>query len=165
VNNRQLAQVGLGLLGVWALLSAVAVFVQIAGVVGVSFAPVALAEIIPVGLLLGLSYLLIFHNAKVATAIFPDVEATADHALPDCARTLVALTGVLLLVQATPGAVNTILIFLSDREIDPTSRGQLIRRFIGSLVPIGSGIYLITRPGRFLEYLQRPLPEHTADLE
>lgn len=164
MNNRQLAQVGLGLLGVWALLSAVSAFIQIAGVVGGFSAPLALAEVIPVSLLLGLSYLLIFHNAKVATAIFPDVAAT-DHAPPDFARTLVGLTGVLLLVQATPGAVNTILNLLSVGKIDLTLRGQLIRRFIGSLVPIGAGIYLIARPGRLLEYLQRPLPEHTADGE
>ena len=165
MNIRQLAQVGLGLLGVWALLVAAAEFIQIAAFVGVSFAPLALAEVIPVALMLGLSYLLIFHNAKVATAIFPDLEPATYHAAPDLARTLVALTGVLLLVQAAPTAVNAILTVFSAGGPDPTLRGRLIQRFIGSLVPIGAGIYLITRPERLLEYLQRPMPEDAADVE
>ena len=164
MNIRQLAQVGLGLLGVWALLTAVAEFMQIAGIVGASLARLALAEVMPVGLMLGLSYLLIFHNTKVATAIFPDVEAaTTDHAPADLSRTLVALTGVMLLVQAAPAVLNTILTYLAVGQSDPTLRGRLIPRFIGLLVPIGAGIYLITRPGRLIEYLQRPLPEHAAD--
>jgi hypothetical protein len=160
VNNRQLAQVGLGLLGVWALLAAVEAFVQIAAIVGASFARIGLAEVIPVGLLLGLSYLLIFHNAKVATAVFPDVEAAVDRPAPDIARTLVALAGVMLLVQATPGAVNAILNLLSIGVTDPALRGQLVRRLVGAIVPIAAGIYLIARPQRLLEYLQRPLLEH-----
>jgi hypothetical protein len=160
VNNRQLAQVGLGLLGVWAVLSAVAAFIQIAGVVGVSLPRLGFAEVVPVGLLLGLSYLLIFHNASVATAIFPSVDAADQHTPPDFARTLIALTGVILLVQAAPSAVNTVLILLSVSEIDPPQRAELLRRLIGILVPIGSGIYLMTRPGRLLEYWQRASPEH-----
>jgi hypothetical protein len=165
VNNRQLAQTGLGLLGVWALLSAAGTFIQIAAAVGMSFAPLALAEVIPVAILLSVSYLLIFHNAKVATAIFPDIDAPVERAPSDVTLTLVALTGVLLLVQAAPSAANNILAFLSVGASDPGLRGQLIRRFIASLIPIGAGIYLITRPGRFVEFLQRPSPEHAADLE
>jgi hypothetical protein len=164
VNIRQLAQVGLGLLGVWALLVAVAEFIQIAGFVGVSFAPLALAEVIPVALMLGLSYLLIFHNAKVATAIFPDVDTSTGQPPSDVVRMLVVLTGVVLLVQGAPSAVNTILNFFSVGETDPTLRGRLIRTFIGSLVPIAAGIYLITRPERFLEYVQRPALEHAGDV-
>ena len=165
MKYRQLAQVGLGLLGIWALLTASAIFIQIIGIAGHALAPLAL-EVIPVGIMLGVSYLLIFHNAKVAAAIFPDIEAAAVHAPTDLARTLIALTGVFLLVEATPGVVNTILTFLFAGEIDdPRVRGQLIRRFIGSLVPIAAGIYLIARPGRLLEYLQRPLPEQTAAAE
>ena len=163
MNIRQLAQVGLGLLGVWALLTAVETFIQIAGIVGVSRAPLALAEVIPVGLMLGLSYLLIFHNAKVATAIFPDVEVATGHAPPDFSRTLIALAGVLVLVQAAPITVNAILNYFSVGQTDPTLRGRLIERFVGSLVPIGAGIYLIARPERLLDYLQRPLPEQVAD--
>jgi hypothetical protein len=163
VNIRQVAQVGLGLLGVWALLTAVETFIQIAGVVGVSRAPLALAEVLPVTLMLGLSYLLIFHNAKAATAIFPDVEAATGPAPSDFSRTLIALTGVMLLVQAAPTTVNAILNYFSVGQTDPTLRGRLVERFIGSLVPIGAGIYLIAHRERLLDYLQRALPEHVAD--
>lgn len=166
MSGRQLAEIGLGLLGVWALLSAVATFVQIAGVVGASLARVALAEVLPVALLLGLSYLLIFHNGKVATAIFPDVDtgsdARTDNDAPDLARTLVALMGVLLLVEATPSALNLVLNLISVGDADPAFRSQLRRRLLGALVPIAAGVYLIARPGRLIEYLRRPAPEHAT---
>ena len=159
MNNRQLSQVGLGLLGVWALLSAVSAFIQIAAIVGTSTARLAAAEVIPVGLMLALSYLLIFHNAKVATAIFPDVEGAVDHAPPDISRTLVALTGVMLLVQVMPALVNSVLVLISLGRFDPMLRAQVFRRLIGTLIPIGAGVYLIMRPDRLLEYLQRPLSQ------
>ncbi|HEY8310284.1 MAG TPA: hypothetical protein VIG47_06995, partial [Gemmatimonadaceae bacterium] len=160
-----LAEVGLGLLGVWTLLSAVEAFIQIAAIVGASFAPLGIAEVIPVGLSLILSYLLIFHNAKVATAIFPDVEATTDVAASDVARTLVALTGVMLVVQAMPGAVNIVLNMLPIGGIEPRLRAELLNRSIRAAIPIAAGVYLIMRPGRLLEYLQRPLPEHNPSGE
>lgn len=164
MNIRQLAQVGLGLLGVWALLSAVATFIQIAAIVSTSVARLAIAEVLPVALLLSVSYLLIFHNTKVAAAIFPDVEGAADgaSAQSDLALTLVALTGVFLLVQATPGALNAVLNIFTVGDIDPNLRGGLLRRFIGALIPIGAGIYLIVRPGRLLDFLQRSGPAEIA---
>jgi hypothetical protein len=166
VNNRQLAQIGLGLLGVWSLLSAVATFIQIGVVVGVSAARLGIAEVIPVALLLGISYLLVFHNAQVAAAIFPDVEANAGGAPTwDISRTLVALTGVLLLVDAAPGVLNTILNYFTAGAIDPALRGQLAGRLIGLLVPIAAGIYLIARPDRLLDYLQRPAPAEVPNSE
>lgn len=163
MNNRQLAQIGLGLLGVWALLTAVAEFVQIVAVASASIAILTLAEIVPMGLLLGLSYVLVFHNAKVATAIFPDIDGIADAEPHDLSRTLVALTGAMLLVRGTPSALNVILSYLSVDSIDPTLRGRIVRPLIGSLVPIGAGIYLIARPERLIAFLQRPSPKATRD--
>lgn len=163
MNYRQLAQVGLGLLGVWALLDAAALFVQIAGVVGGSLAPLVLAEIIPVVLLLGFSYLLIFHNAKVAAAIFPEAAGASDPAPSDLARVLVALTGVLLLVRAAPLAINGILTLLSLSDAEPTARGDVVGRTVATLIPIGVGIYLLARPSRFLEFLDRPMTAPTAE--
>lgn len=162
MNNRQLAQVGLGLLGVWALLAAVSTFMQIAAVIGASAARLALAEVLPVALMLGLSYVLLFHNAKVAMAIFPDVDGAPDQATHDISRTLVALTGVFFLIQAAPSALNGLLNLFTVSEVDPTLRGGMLRRLVGSFIPIAAGIYLIARPGRLLDYLQRPLPEVAA---
>jgi hypothetical protein len=163
VNNRQLARVALGLLGIWGLLTAVAEFIQIAAVIGASATPVALAVVVPAAALLGLSYLLIFHNARVAMAMFPESEAAAEPLPADLARTLIALTGVVLVVQASPGAVNNILNLFIMGATESSLRAPLLRRLISSAVPIGAGWYLIARPGRLLEYLQRPLPELAAD--
>jgi hypothetical protein len=165
MNNRQLAQVGLGLLGVWALLNAVSAFIQIAALVGVSFPRLAVAEVVPVGLMLGLSYILIFHNAKVASAILPDVGGASEHVPSDLARTLIALTGVLLLAEALPTVINTMLNYATVGATDAMLRPQLVRRFIGSLAPLGVGIYLIARPQRLLDYVQRPTAEYAANVE
>lgn len=162
MKNRQLAQVGLGLLGVWSLLSAVATFIQVGAIVGASLGRVALAVALPVALMLGLSYLLIFHNAKVALAIFPDVDDGAAQAEPDFAKTLVALTGVMLLVQSTPSALNVFLTLVALDRTDPSLHGDVVRRLIGLLVPIAAGIYLLLRPGRLLEYLGRPALQESA---
>ena len=165
MNHRQLAQIGLGLLGVWSLLTAVATFIQIGAIVGASGARLGAAEAIPVALLLGISYLLVFHNAQVAAAIFPNVEATPDDATYSISRTLVALTGVLLVVQAAPGVLNAVLAYFTVGAVNPTARGQLVARLVGLVVPLGAGIYLITRPERLLDYLERPLPEQAPTSE
>ena len=131
-----------------------------------SIATVALAEVVPVGMLLGISYFLLFHNAKVATAIFPDVDATPDAAPRDFSRTLVALTGVMLVVEWTPSAINTILSYLTVGGVDPSFHGRLVRPFIGAVLPIAAGIYLIMRPDRLIEFLNRPRSDglpHDAD--
>jgi hypothetical protein len=159
VNNRQLAQVGLGLLGVWALLAAATAFIQFGAVVAVGGARLGVAEVIPVALMLGISYLLLFHNAKVTLAIFPDVDTTPDRATFDISRTLVALTGVMLLVGAMPSLINTGLNYFTAGAVDPTARGRLFARIVGLIVPIGAGLYLITRPERLLDYLDRPVAD------
>jgi hypothetical protein len=163
MNNRQLAQVGLGLLGVWVLLTAITEFIQIAAVVSASIVALTLAEILPVGLMLGLSYLLIFHNARVTTAIFPDVDSTTDADGLTLSRALVALTGIMLLVRATPSALNIILAYMTADGIDPTMRGRVLRPLLGAALPIGVGIYLLTRPQRLIDYLERPAPAASHD--
>lgn len=156
MNHRQLAQVGLGLLGVWALLSAVETFIEFAALAGASIARVALAEVIPVALLLGLSYLLLFHNAQAAAALFPNVDASAEEVPPGLARTLIALMGVFLLIQATPTALNVVLNYFFAADVDLAARRTLIPRLLTSFIPIVASCYLVARPGRLLEFLERP---------
>ncbi|HEY4218135.1 MAG TPA: hypothetical protein VGM67_13410 [Gemmatimonadaceae bacterium] len=165
MSTRQLAQIGLGLLGIWALLYAVVEFMQIIALAGANHAPLVLAIVAPIALLLGLSYLLIFHSAKAATAIFPDADDADEPVPPEVVLVLVALVGVLLLVQAAPTAINVLLTLFTVGQSDPTVRGEVIRRLIGSLVPIGVGAYLIVRPGRLIDYVLRPLPEVATETE
>ena len=71
VNSRQLAHVGLGLIGVWALLTALNGLMMLSAVVGSGEppGPVLVSVGVPFALILGLSYVLVFHNAKLAEAI------------------------------------------------------------------------------------------------
>jgi hypothetical protein len=158
MNSRQLAQVGLGLIGVWALLDALRGFVTIAAIAGGSFRPLLLSIAVPVALLLGLSYVLVFHNAQLAATIAPDVRATSEHGTPDLARVLVALLGVLLLVQAIPGAISALLGFFAAGEFpERPSRVLPVRSFIGSGVQLAIALFLIMRPQRLLDYVRRPV--------
>jgi hypothetical protein len=95
----------------------------------------------------------------VATAIFPDVGDLSDRAPSDLARTLVALMGVMFLVRAVPAAVDLLLSLIAVNSGAPEVRDQVIPRLVGLVVPIGVGVYLITRPTRFIDYVQRPLAE------
>ena len=103
MNSRQLAQVGLGLIGVWALLIALQGFMTLAVVAGASL-------------------------------------------------------GVLLLVQAIPGAISALLGFFAAGEL-PTmpSRAGPVRFFIGSAVQPAIALFLIMRPQRLLDYVRRPV--------
>jgi hypothetical protein len=159
MNSRQLAQVGLGLIGVWALLDALRVFSGIAfmGDAGPRGAAV-LVVAVPLALLLGLSYVLVFRSAQLAATIAPDVGATNEHGTQDLARILVALLGVLLLVQAAPVTINAVLNFLVAGEYpDASSRAGPLRSFIGSGVQLAIALFLIMRPQRLLDYVRRPV--------
>ena len=158
MNSRQLAQVGLGLIGVWAILDALWVFSWIAsmgdaGPRGAGLLVVA----VPLALLLGLSYVLVFHNAQLAATIAPDAGAASEHGTPDLARILVALLGVLLLVQAIPRTLNAVLAFFAAGEfpVRPNLSGP-IGSFIGDAIQVAIALYLIMRPDRLVEYVRRP---------
>jgi hypothetical protein len=157
MNSRQLAQVGLGLIGVWALLIALQGFMTLAVVAGASLGPMLLSIAVPVALLLALSYVLVFHNGQLVAAIAPDVRATSEHATPDLPRILVVLLGVLLLVQAIPGAISGLLAVLAAGEF-PTmpSRAGPVRFFISSGLQLAIALFLIMRPERLLDFVRRP---------
>jgi hypothetical protein len=157
VNSRQLAQVGLGLIGVWALLDALNGFMTVAAFVRGEGGPAMLSVAVPVLLLLGLSYVLVFHNSRLAATIAPEGDATVEHGTPDLARVLVALLGVMLLVQAIPRVLNAVLAYLAAGEYpDVSSRALPLRSFLGTAVQVAIALYLIVRPERLLDYLRRP---------
>jgi hypothetical protein len=162
VNSRQLAQVGLGIIGVLALLDALNGFMTFAAIFGRQSTGAVLISIgLPVALLLGLSYVLVFHNAQLAAAIAPDAGAAIDGS-PDLARILIVLLGVFLLVQAIPGTLNGVLAYLAAGEFpNMTDRAGPLRGFIGHVVQIAIAIWLIRRPERLLDYVRRPRPVET----
>jgi hypothetical protein len=164
VNSRQFAQVGLGLIGVWALVSALTLFSRIvsigdAGPRGRDILVVA----VPLALLVGFSYLLVFRSTLLAATIAPDVAVTNERGTQDLARVLVALVGVFLLAQALPITLNVVLAFFAAGEFpEAPSRAPQIRSFIGVCVQDAVALYLIMRPGRLVEYVRRPLPERAG---
>jgi predicted permease len=106
---------------------------------------------------------LIIHNGRVAAAIFLEIAESSDPAPSDFARVLVALTGVFLVVQASPAAVNGLLTLLSLNDAEPGARGTVMRQLAGSLIPIAVGAYLLTRPKRFLDFLDRRTSEPVVE--
>lgn len=165
MNNRQLAQVGLGLIGVWALLDALSIFstIAFAGAAGPHGSDL-LVVAIPLALLLGLSYVLVFRGAQLAATIAPvapDAGAAREHGAVDISRTLVVLLGVMLFVQAAPLMVNAVLAFFAAGEFpDASSRAGPFRGFIGLGVQVAIALFLIMRPERLLAYVHRPPREH-----
>ena len=164
MNGRQLAQIALGSLGVWALLDAVNWFMVIAEALapGSGGAPgtVALVIGVPTLLLLGLSYVLVFHNAQLAAALAPAADATIERGTPDIARLLVALVGAVILLQASPRFINLILnFFAAAGDPDIVQGGALRRALIGTGIELACALYLVMRPERFLDFLNRPRPE------
>lgn len=162
VNGRQLAQIALGSLGVWALLEAVAIiasfFETVAASGGVSGA--ALIVGVPTLILLGLSYVLVFHNAQLARALAPDDAAAVGLGTPDIARLLVALLGAMTVLQVLPRCVNLVLnIFAAAGDPDAVHGGGLYRALIGTGIELACALYLVMRPERFLAFLNRPRPD------
>ena len=161
VNSRQLAQVGLGLIGVWALLYALNGLMTLSAVLGQgeSPGPVLLSIGVPVALMLGLSYVLVFHNSVLASAIAPDAGATIDVGASDLGRILVVLLGVMLLVEAIPGTLNDVLAYVAAGEYpNMTDRSGPLRGFIGHAAQIAIALVLVRRPGRLLDYARAGTP-------
>lgn len=160
MNSRQLAQVGLGLIGVSALLDALRIFWTIA-FAGDSIprGSAIVVVAVPLALLLGLSYVLVFRSAQLAATIAPDVEGTEEHGASDLPRILVVLLGVMLLVQAAPVTINSILAFFAAGEYPGTPRAGEFRAFVGYGVQVAIALFLIMRPERLLAYVRRPVPE------
>jgi hypothetical protein len=165
VNSREAARIGLGLTGVWALLYAITGFMGIVATFtifpgAVSPRTLLLAEAVPVALLLAVGYILVFHNAQVATAIFPEFGAASEHGSADLARILVCLAGVVLLGQVIPGVIGGVFSYFAARDFqDASTRALEVRASIGYVAQLAFALYLITRPGRILAYVRRPEPE------
>jgi hypothetical protein len=167
MNNRSLSELGLGLLGVWALLQALVGFMNIAASIVIFPNPealrsVLLAEAAPVALLLAVGYVLVFHNAAVATAIFPDFGSKRDHN-PDLTRVLTGIVGVLLLGVAIPGLIRAVFTLVALREFQSSSsRALQVREFVGFGAQAAFALFLIVRPERLLAILQREEPAHDS---
>lgn len=163
MTSRQLAQVGLGLIGVWTLLDVLVAFTGLGYLAADgSIGSFAIMEILPFALMLGLSYILVFHNAKLAAAIAPDVDAAPEPGSTDLARILVALLGVMLFARAVPGPISEVAGFLAAGEYPSVSSAPFpLRAFIGSSVQIAIAVYLVARPDRLLSYVRRPMPTPT----
>jgi hypothetical protein len=168
VTGRQLAQIALGIFGVWALLDAVNVFSALGDAFAVSggqpLGAAVVVIVLPLLLLLGLSYVLVFHNAQLAKAIAPSVDDAIGAGSPDFARLLVALLGAMIILQTLPSAVN-LLLNAVVAAADPNSqeKGPLLRRIVGIAVELGCALYLVMRPERFLAFLNRPRAEHVTE--
>ena len=163
MTNRQLAQVGLGLIGVWALVDALKIFSTIAlmGAAGPRITEMFVLAI-PMALLLAFSYVLVFRSGQLVSAIAPDAQDATEHSPPDTPRVLVVLLGVWLLTQALPLMSNVILAFLAAGEYPSTGQTVMLRGSLGSVLQIAIGLFLIMKPERLLEYVRRPQPEHAV---
>lgn len=161
VNSRQLAQVGLGLIGVLALVYALNGLSTMAAMAVASQEP-AFAFVVaalPLAALAALSYVLVFHNVQIAAAIAPHTKATSESGTPDVGRILVVLLGVFLLVEAIPGALNAALTLRDLAEFGGSSRTAVTAHLLSVVIQIAIALYLIVRPERLLDYVQRPLAQ------
>ena len=164
MNGRQLAQLGLGLLGVSALVNAVNIVAGVFESIAAEGASIPGAAILAVGaptlVLLGLSYVLVFHNAPLAKVLVPDAEASVSGFMPDIARLLVALLGAMIALQTLPRCINLILNFLvAASDPTPAPTGSLIRGLVATGIELACALYLVMRPERFLAFLNRPRSE------
>jgi hypothetical protein len=165
VNARRLAQVGLGLIGIWLLAQTLTVFATIARIGGIAGGGAFFfAAGVPFLLMLGFSYVLVFHNASLARAIAPDPAATIESNGTDIARVLFALMGVLLLSEAIPAVLNLLVavaISANQEYSSVNERAAPVRGLFAAAVKGGIGWYLIAKPERLLEIVRRPLRDST----
>ena len=170
MNCRTLSRVGLGLLGVWALLQATLGFLSIASVLVTTEKPgevrsMLLAMGLPIAALLGLSYVLMFHNGAVANVLFPDLPTSAE---PDAAgrpRLLVGLLGVFLLGIAIPDLVRVVVSFVlvpAAQMFPGAWRRFQIRELIAPCIQTGLAVFLILRPNRVLTLWHLPTTDRAA---
>ncbi len=164
VNARRLAQVGLGLIGIWLLAQILTMFATIARIGGAAGGGVFLfAAGIPFILMLGFSYVLVFHNASLARAIAPDPAAAIESNGTDLARVLFALMGVVVLSEAIPAVVSLLValaISASQEYSSVNERVAPVRALFAAAVKGGIGWYLIAKPERLLEIVRRPLRDN-----
>jgi hypothetical protein len=111
MNAQGIGQLGIGLLGVWAFIQALLVFPRVAATAtflsaqhGAYAALIAMA--LPFVLLLGLSYVLVFHAAGVARRVLSPLELEQAGPPADLGRVLVGLVGVFIFTGSLPSLVQ-----------------------------------------------------------
>ena len=147
MNPRTLSQLGLGLLGVWALIEALELFPQVAPLASLvtnnaGSRALAFGIIIPIVFLFGLSYLLVFHSEVVSRRLFPSFDLSSSDTSGLQARIAVGLLGVLVLALAIPHLVGY-LIALWARQVDTS---LTVRELIAYAAQAALGVFLICRP-------------------
>jgi len=156
MTARTTAQLGFGLLGLWAAIQAVAMFpglaVMASAITATSgFVPVVFAIILPVAFLMVMSYLLLFHNARLTAQLFPGVEEESKAETADVPRVLVGLAGVLLLGLVVPHIVRVIPGLGGPAAVTASVERVQTRELISAALQLALALYLIFRPGKFLE--------------
>jgi len=154
MNIRATSQVGIGLLGVWAFIEALLVFPRFASVATFlseqQGAPAALIAMLgPFFLLLGLSYLLVFHTAAVARRLFGRLELE-EPAGPagDLGPVLVGLLGIFFLLGSLPGLVQA---WVATTDLPEPLR---LRIEAVSVTQAVVGLLMLLRPAVFLHLWQ-----------
>jgi hypothetical protein len=163
MSSRQIARLGLGITGIWALIYALSGFMSVAALIafqGRETLGAALVGVGPAAGLLFVGYVLVFHNDRAVTVIFPDFGADDGAPTTDIAPILVALTGILVLGSAIPGVVSGLIGLMAAARFGAVvSRGAQVQGFTGRLVQAAFGVFLVVRPQRLLAYLRRPADE------
>ena len=109
--------------------------------------------------------LVFFHNFwahafPLAAALAPHADVPVEHGTPDIARVLVALVGIMTVLQTLPRLVNLVLnIFAAAGDPDAMPGGALRRALIGTGIEFACALFLVMRPERFLDFLNRSRSE------
>lgn len=153
MNARATSQVGIGLLGIWAFIEALLIFPRYASVTTfLSEQHGALAALIamvgPFFLLLGLSYLLVFHTAAVARRLFGRLELEPEGPANDLGPVLVGLLGIFFLLGALPGLVQAWVV-TTDLPGELRLKVQAV-----SITQAAVGLLMILRPAILLRLWQ-----------
>jgi hypothetical protein len=157
MNPRTLSQLGLGLLGIWALIEALALFPQVAPLASMvtntgGAQALVFGIILPVALLFGLSYLLVFHSEVVSRRVFREFDPSPSDPSVLQARVAVGLLGVLILALAIPHLVASLILFADERM----AASVPLREVISYAVQTALALFLIVRPEALLGFWSTP---------
>ncbi len=159
MNPRATAQLGLGLLGIWAFIDALLLFPQLAtsgaylSLQRGLYAPF-IGMLLPFLVLLVLAYVLVFHTPTVAQRVLPLQETAEAEPHGDLAPVLVGLVGVWIFLGSLPGVLQTWAV----REGFQVAAGLQLRSGIASGARALVGLAMILRPGIFAD-LWRARPQ------
>jgi hypothetical protein len=156
MNARAQGELAVGLLGVWAMIQAVATLAN-ALVVMTSFrgdgpaSGLMWALNVPSALMLGVGYLMVRHNAAVMTFLFPHVSRVAEGDALEPAIVLVGCLGLWIVASAVPSLVRTLLMFVPESQIGSAmTRASNQRTAAGYGVQAAFGLFMVFRPRRVL---------------